>query len=256
MLIDFLNSILPSHHQISDLTFKNTEKLGQTDQDTKAIYDIFCESITGEKLIVELQRTKQDYFKDRTLFYSSFPINEQAQKGEWNYQLQAVYCISILDFCFTDDKEVIHKVQLKDQNNQIFYDKFTLVYFEMPKFDKDENELNTNLDKWLFYIKNLKDLQMIPQVFQGNEVFEQAFKTAQIANMNREEWQNYEYSLKTYRDNLATDRYLIQYGIEQGIEQGEHTKALEIAKNLKLINLPIVDIIKATGLSEEEILQL
>nr|WP_019520601.1 PD-(D/E)XK nuclease family transposase [Moraxella boevrei] len=74
----------------------------------------------------------------------------------------------------------------------------------MPKFDKSENELQTNLDKWLFYIKNLKDLQMIPQVFQGNEVFEQAFKTAQIANMNCEEWQNYEYSLKTYRDNLAT----------------------------------------------------
>lgn len=90
MLIDFLNSILPSHHQISDLTFKNTEKLGQTDQDTKAIYDIFCESITGEKLIVELQRTKQDYFKDRTLFYSSFPIHEQSQKGDWNYELKAV----------------------------------------------------------------------------------------------------------------------------------------------------------------------
>lgn len=91
-------------------------------------------------------------------------------------------------------------------------------------------------------------------------MFEQAFKTAKIANMNREEWQNYEYSLKTYRDNLATDKYLIQYGIEQGIqqgiEQGEYTKALEIAKNLKLINLPIADIVKATGLSKEQITQL
>lgn len=80
-LIDFLNSILPSHHQISDLTFKNTEQLGQTDNDRKAIYDIYCESLTGEKFIVELQRIHQEFFKDRTLYYATFPITEQAKKG-------------------------------------------------------------------------------------------------------------------------------------------------------------------------------
>ncbi|ELA09796.1 hypothetical protein MOMA_05320 [Moraxella macacae 0408225] len=265
-LISFLNSILPDHHQIADLTFKNTEALGETIDDRKAIYDIFCESITGEQFIVELQRTKQAFFKDRTLYYSTFAITEQAKKGkDWHYQLKAVYCISILDFCFNDtNKQVIHKVQLKDQNNQIFYDKLTLIYFEMPKFDKGENELTTNLDKWLFYLKNLKDLQMIPQVFDGNEVFEQAFEQAKIANMNREEWMRYELSLKTYRDNMATQEYAKQVawedglnqGIEQGMEKGIKKGILQTAQKLKNLGLPIQMIIQATGLDKNSIEKL
>lgn len=55
ILVEFLNSILPSHHQIAELIFKNTEQLGQTIEDRKAIYDIYCESTTGERFIVELQ---------------------------------------------------------------------------------------------------------------------------------------------------------------------------------------------------------
>ncbi|RYX85157.1 Rpn family recombination-promoting nuclease/putative transposase, partial [bacterium] len=93
LLIDFLNALLPPQNQIVNLAFKNTEQLGQTDSDRKAIYDIYCENETGEKFIVELQKAKQNYFKERTVFYSTFPIREQAEKGEWNYNLKAVYCI-------------------------------------------------------------------------------------------------------------------------------------------------------------------
>lgn len=138
-LIDFLNSLLPEYHQIADLTLKNSEQMGLTDFDRKAIYDIYCQNEKGEKFIVELQRAKQTYFKDRTLYYSTFPISEQAEQGNWNYQLKAVYCISILDFLFDehkDDKEVIYTIQLKDQNNAVFYDKFTLIYLQMPNLSK------------------------------------------------------------------------------------------------------------------------
>ncbi len=223
LLIDFLNSILPKHHQIADLDFKNTEQLGQTEQERKAIYDIYCQSSTGERFIVELQRAKQDFFKDRSVYYATLPITEQAQKGSWNYELKAVYCVAILDFCFDEhkgDNDVIHTVKLKDQNNDIFYDKLSLIYLEMPKFIKSENQLENNLDKWLFYINNLKDLQMIPTIFTNNQVFEQAFATAKLANLSRDEWQKYQYSLKNYRDNLATDNYLIEQGRQEGIITG------------------------------------
>ena len=89
MLIDFLNSLLPES-KIVDLTFKDKDKLGNTEADRKAIYDIYCENNVGEKIIVELQKAKQNYFKDRTIYYATFPIQEQAEKGEWNYQLKAV----------------------------------------------------------------------------------------------------------------------------------------------------------------------
>ncbi|MET3047695.1 PD-(D/E)XK nuclease family transposase, partial [Flavobacterium covae] len=67
LLIDFLNALLPEYDQIKELSFKNTEQLGQTDLDRKAIYDIYCENEKGEKFIVELQKAKQNYFKERTI---------------------------------------------------------------------------------------------------------------------------------------------------------------------------------------------
>ena len=102
LLIDFLNSLLPEKNQIVNLTFKNNEQLGSSELDRKAIYDIYCENDKGEKFIVELQKAKQNYFKERTIYYSTFPIREQAEKGEWNYNLTAIYCIGILDFTFDD----------------------------------------------------------------------------------------------------------------------------------------------------------
>ena len=202
LLIDFLCSLLPEA-QIVDLSLKDKNQLGRTDEYRKAVYDIYCETLTGEKVIVEMQKAKQKYFKDRTLYYASFPIQEQAQKGEWNYQLSAVYCVGILDFTFDDAqntaKDVLHKVHLKNQHNKIFYDKFQLVYLEMPNFTKKEEELTTRLDQWLYFIKHLEDFQSIPSIFK-DDIFAQAFTKAEIANYNAKELSEYEESLKVYRD--------------------------------------------------------
>ena len=123
MLLDFLNSLLPQQKTITTLTFKNTEQIGQTDTDRKAIYDIYCENEHGEKFIVELQKAKQNYFKERTVYYSTFPIREQAEKGDWNYRLNAVYCIGILDFTFDETAHtlVVRKPELSA------YDDWTII---------------------------------------------------------------------------------------------------------------------------------
>ena len=76
LLIDFLNSLLPES-KIVDLTLKDKERLGKSEGDRKAVYDIYCQNVDGERIIVELQKAKQKYFKDRTIYYSSFPIQEQ-----------------------------------------------------------------------------------------------------------------------------------------------------------------------------------
>lgn len=247
-LIDFLNSLLPEYHQIAD---KNSEQMGLTDFDRKAIYDIYCQNEKGEKFIVELQRAKQTYFKDRTLYYSTFPISEQAEQGNWNYQLKAVYCISILDFLFDehkDDKEVIYAVQLKDQNNAVFYDKFTLIYLQMPNFVKTENELVTQLDKWLFFIKNLEDLQSIPSIFKDS-IIEKAFDKANIANFDRAEASKYRESLKIYWDMTNVIETAVQDGFQQGVETG-------IEKGIQQEKLLTIQNAKAMGLSDEMISQL
>jgi predicted transposase/invertase (TIGR01784 family) len=80
LLIDFLNALLPEKNKIVDLTFKNTEQLGGTEIDRKAIYDIYCENDKGEKFIVELQKAKQNYFKERTIYYPRIHIRPSPLK--------------------------------------------------------------------------------------------------------------------------------------------------------------------------------
>ena len=255
MLIDFLTNLLPESN-IVDLTFKDKDKNGNTEDDRKAVYDIYCENSLGEKIIVELQKVKQNYFKDRTVYYATFPIQDQAEKGNWNYQLKFVYCIGILDFKF-DDKvesgkgEVIHTVQLKDQNNQIFYEKLKFVYLEMPHFVKEQHELETRLDKWLYFIKHLEDFQNIPEIF-NDSIFIQAFEKAEIAKYNADEMYDYQQSLKVFRDNKNTFDYAKETAFDEGLTEG----IIKVAKALKQNGVLMDIIIKTTGLSENEINEL
>lgn len=254
LLLDFLNALLPQHNKIIDLSFKNTEQLGQTEVDRKAIYDIYCENENGEKFIVELQKAKQNYFKERTIYYSTFPIREQAEKGDWNYNLKAVYCVGILDFTFDDYEsepersEVVHTINLKNQNGKIFYDKLTYIYLEMPNFKQAEAELQTRLDKWLYFIKHLEDFQTIPPIFK-DDVFIQALEKAELAKFDQAELDTYENSLKTYRDLKG----VIDTAFEEGKLEGKIEGKLEVAKSAKQMGLSTADIIKLTGLSEREI---
>jgi predicted transposase/invertase (TIGR01784 family) len=250
MLIDFLNALLSQTNKIVDINFKNTEQLGQTDTDRKAIYDIYCENESGEKFIVELQKAKQNYFKERTIYYSTFPIREQAEKGEWNYNLKAIYCIGILDFTFDDyesepeKNDVVHTINLKNQNGKIFYDKLTYIYLEMPNFKKLENELSSRLDKWLFFIRHLEDFQTIPTIF-SDEIFAQAFEKTELAKFGQAELDSYENSLKNYRDLKGV--------IDTAFDHGKMERSKEIAKALKQNGVLIDIIIKSTGLTQEEI---
>ena len=253
LLIDFLNALLPQTNKIVDLNFKNTEQLGQSEADRKAIYDIYCENKNGEKFIVELQKAKQNYFKERTIYYSTFPIREQAEKGEWNYNLKAVYCVGILDFTFDDyesepeKSEVVHTIKLKNQNGKTFYEKLTYIYLEMPNFKQKEEDLKTRLDKWLYFIKYLEDFQTIPTIFK-DEVFTLAFEKAELAKFGQAELDGYENSLKIYRDLKGV--------IDTAFGEGKLEGKLETARSLKKLGVPIETIIQATGLSEDEIEKL
>ena len=255
LLLDFLNALLPTTSQIKDLSFKNTEHLGQTAVDRKSLFDIYCESFSGEKFIVELQKAKQNYFKDRTVYYSTFPIREQAEKGEWNYKLKAVFCIGILDFTFDDYEnepernEVVHTIKLKNQHGKTFYEKLTYVYIEMPNFKKSETALETRLDKWLYFIKNLEDCQSIPSIFKDEVIFEQAFEKAELAKLDSVQSESYESSLKEYRDIKG----YIDTAFDEGKSEGKLEEKLEIAKSLKLAGVASSIISQSTGLSKEEI---
>ena len=223
LLMDFLNEMIRGKEgKIIELKYLNAEQLGRTEFDRKAVYDIYCETDCGEKLIVEMQKAKHNFFVDRTVFYATFPIREQAIKGEWNYELKPVYMIGVLDFTFNDDDDCYYsEVQLMNTGTKtVFYKKLTFINLEMPKFNKEIDQLETHFDKWMYVLKNLPRLQNLPPQLQ-ERVFQKIFQVAEIAKMDKSEMVEYEESLKNYRDLFSVIDTAKKEGIEEGLEKGE-----------------------------------
>lgn len=268
LLIGFLNALFHGTHTITDLTYLNGEQLGIHKEDRRAIFDVYCEAENGEKFIVEMQNVFQQFFKDRSVYYSTFPIREQAQRGEWDYRLEAVYTVGILNFVFDEDKNskdyYHHEVKLMDVNTKkVFYDKLTFIYLELPKFTKTEHELETLFEKWVFVLKNLSRLLERPAALQ-ERVFNRLFEAASIARFTPKQLREYEDSVKAYRDIVnAVNTARIEGreegredGLEEGIAKGERKKQIEIARQMRTDGIPMDAILKYTGLSEQDINEL
>ncbi|WP_375561961.1 Rpn family recombination-promoting nuclease/putative transposase [Bernardetia sp. OM2101] len=263
LLISFLNEVLPQKAQIKTLTYLKSENLGRSAIDRKVVYDLYCENEKGEKFIVELQKAKQKFFKDRTIFYSTFPIQEQAKRGDWNFQLKAIYTVSILDFVWNEeDEESIVKetaMLMSINTNKIFYDKLTYVYIQIPLFDKTESELETLEDKWFYVMKNLQSFPNRPAALQ-ERIFDKVFQTAELAKFNKKERSSYENSLKVYRDIKNSLDYAEEKGekrgLEMGVEMGVEMEKKQIARKLILEELPLELIVKITGLEEKQLQQI
>lgn len=283
-LISFLNALLnlEGEEEIRDVRHLNTEKLPIVESDRKAIYDVYCENNKGEKFIVEMQKASQINFIDRSLYYSSFPIQEQGEKGfiykldgskkGWDYSLRKVYVIGILNFNLDDNPKhteiVTHaKIRFDEYPDELYCDKLEFINVEMPKFKKTEEELDGMLDKWFFAMKNLYHLADRPKALRES-VFKKLFNLAEIAKYQAPELLAYRDSLKDYRDYYNTIEYAeirgraegIAEGIEKGekigIEKGKKQQAIEIARNFKKVGIDINIIAENTGLTLNEIAKL
>lgn len=267
LLISFLNALLSGEEEIKDLTYLNTEHLGEHEEERKAVFDVYCVNEKGERFLVEMQKAEQRFFKDRSVYYSTFPIREQGPKGNWNYELKAVYTIGILNFSFddSDPNYYHHEVKLVDMKTmKVFYDKLTYIYLEMPKFRKTENELENLFEKWLYAISHLPALMERPKALR-EAVFEKFFRVAEIACFTQQERVAYEGSLKNYRDwySIAeTAEYRgwerghsrgLSEGRAEGRAEGRNEEKRLIAENMIKMGMTVDDVCRITGLSMEEV---
>ena len=225
LLIDFLNSLFDGEQVITDVRFLNSEHVGDVYAERKAIFDVYCENEHGEKFIVEMQNAFQQFFKDRSLYYSTYPIREQAPKGmSWDFQLKTVYTIAILNFDLRepafDERDINHDVALMDiKTHRIFSAKLRYKYVEVAKFNKTADELATPYEKWLFVLKNLSRLDKRPASLK-EKIFHKLFDEAQIARFTPKELHEYEDSLKAYRDIQNSIDTALRDGIEKGRADG------------------------------------
>lgn len=258
LLISFLNALFCGKKQeITDVQYLNAEHLGDGYGDRRAVFDVYCQTADGGRFIVEMQKAEQEYFKDRSIYYSTFAIREQAVKGrQWDYHLEDVYTVGVLNFEFPNNEYPAdcyrHEIKLKDvKDNHVFYDKLTFVYLEMPKFTKTENELETMFDKWMFVLRNLGRLFDRPKALQ-DRVFKKLFEQAEIASYNEAERRQYYESQKEYWDYYST----MKTALNKGRAEGRAEERLANARALLANGVPLEVIAKSLNLSDEEVATL
>ena len=257
--LELVNALLQGKEVIKSLTLLPTEQLGDTKDDRRSVFDIYCENEQGDKIIIEMQKADQQWFKDRSVYYSSFPIRQQGEKDQWRFGLKAVYTIGILDFVFDEDKDdqeyYHHVVKLMDvEKKTVFYDKLTHIYLEMPKFQKTEDELVTMTDKWLYALKHLPDLLERPKALQ-DRIFKKFFDVAEIAALSKEEYAKYWESETVYYDNDGAIRTAEAKGLAKGRAEGEAKRAKERLANAKALldnGIPLEVIVKSLHLTDDE----
>ena len=245
LLICFLNSLFDGKQVVKDVSYLNPEHVGDVYTDRRAIFDVYCEGENGEKFIVEMQNAYQAYFKDRSLFYSTFPIREQAALLNFDMNEEAF-----------EKEKIRHSVQLCDTaTHKVFYDKLELIYVEIAKFNKSLEELETLYDKWLYALKNLYKLTQRPKEL-CDKVFDRLFEEAEIAKFTPQELREYEASKIAYRDIKNSVDTAKREGIAEGMEKGMEKKSHEIAKKMLTKGMDEATVMEITGLSAELIQQL
>jgi predicted transposase/invertase (TIGR01784 family) len=258
LLMAFLNEVFRGRKVIVDLVYNKNEHPGDLKDEGAAIFDLLCTGTDGEQFLIEVQRGRQGYFKERALFYTSRLISDQAPKGKrnvWGYNLTEVYLVALLeDFTLEigSGNNYLHDICLCNRDTgEIFYDKLGYTYIELSKFVKKDTDLVTDLDKWLYVLKNMSRMDKIP-VYLRKPIFEKLFNIAEYTNFTKEEKAMYDSSLKYKWDN----KNVLDYAVSTAKAEGKRENSLAIAREMKKDGLPISQIVKFTKLSIEEIEKL
>ena len=263
LLIAFLNDVIGTN--IKNIKYQTTEGLGEYKDERTIIFDILCTTETDEYFIVEMQLGRQTYFRDRILFYASHAIRKQAPKRKyWNYELKAVYVVSILDFItFTEEtakNEIIERVYLyREKAGTRYSNKLNLVFIELPKFDKSVTELTNNTETWLYLLKHTFELNSCPPEITG-KVFKRFLEMAELKHLTTTEMETYERSLKRnyyLRDMANCERMEGRMeGEKKGRMEGRLDGQKQIAVRLLQRKMPIEDVVSLTELTKEQVQEL
>jgi predicted transposase/invertase (TIGR01784 family) len=285
IMIPFLNDILGTD-KIQDIDYRNVEQLGFDAEDRKVYYDLYCHCSDGKDFIVEMQRRSQRYYRERMVFYSTYPIQQQyvdaRRKHEekrpmdpfvFNYKLRPIYIISVTDFALDHkanwpEGKFMSKYRIKeDETGELYCETLNYVFVELPRFKKALKQNSALAEKWAFVFNNLAELKSIPDEL-SEKYFRKLFETAKIVNFTDVEQSSYIEDQKMKYDYENVMEYAVEQAAKQAAEkakakgkaegklEGLAEGKLETAKNLLGMGLSIEQITQATGLSKEKVAAL
>ncbi len=252
LLIDFLNGVLnlTGDKIIEQVDFLNPIQAPKTFGAKQSIVDILCKDARNIRYIVEMQISHVAGFDKRAQYYAAKTYTGQLERGEEYPKLNQVIFLAIADHVLFPDKESYKSDHLILDTSSYEHDlkDFSFTFIELPKFIKQEHELETIEEKWIYFLRHADKDREIPRIFQGTPI-EEAYHTLERYTWSESEMLAYEDAALAIVDVENT----LEVTNQKGIEKGKMEEKIEIARNLLAQKIDNTIIINATGLTLEEI---
>jgi predicted transposase/invertase (TIGR01784 family) len=245
ILLSFLNALIEFDRgrKIKDLIIVDPYNIPMLIGMKDTYVDVKAELDDGSRVIIEMQVLNHEGFEKRILYNAAKNYSMQLQKGEAFTLLNPVIALTLTDFVlFKDNENLINCFKLLEKERFIHYsDDIELIFIELPKFTKTEQQLETVQDQWLYFVKNAGSLEYVPKNLEYE--LAKAFTIANEANMSdaeldlqhrKQAW----IAIQKGSLELALKQGL-QKGIEQGIEQGIAQHRRETVLNAFRAGLPV-----------------
>ncbi|WCL48112.1 Rpn family recombination-promoting nuclease/putative transposase [Leptospira sp. GIMC2001] len=248
LLISLINCILftDRNRVIEELTIINPEIPTSFSKDKRSILDIRAKDREGREFQVEVQVGFQGVFIKRSIFYLAGMIRDQLKEGDGYSELRAVYQINLVDFELFPSVDYFSKYSLKEERNPELRltDDLVIVFIELPKFLKKLEELETELDYWIYLFRNSAKLEEkdMAIVIDKAPNLENAFKILESYSADPEKRKQLEERIKSDRD--------FAYDLAATYERGEFKGKLEDARLMRAEGIELSVILRVTGLSE------
>lgn len=261
---------------ISDLEIRESEHLGESEEDRSVRFDLDCASSDGKKFIVEVQIGSQPHFLERALFYTTFPIQAAARKGKtrrgksenWDYSFPPVFFLGLLAFSFreleghknADPEQFIHSFSLRDnRTGEQMTDRLNFVFLEIERFDKPLEECTGFEEQFLYVMKNLPTFAESPKQWEGDPYFRSILEEAEFARMSREDQERYKKRLK-----MGDYKMMLDYAVKRGHAEGRVEGRVEgqaeekqaIARRMLAKEIPAETVAELTELTESDVQEL
>ena len=244
----------------------HSNELPVTDTKEKAErFDVNCKIDDGSQINLEMQasRMKEDVggehrnLKGKSIYYLCDLHSSQPSKGEKRYdRLARTYQVTFCSYTiFPKRDEYVNSYSVRhDVDNELLSDAVQVVFIELSKLDeviKKPVEEMTDLEKWSIFFQYAQDpdyREIVNKIIQSEEVLTVASELLMSISRNEQERAIFRSRRKfqtDYDSDMATSK---DNGIAEGIQL--------VAKNLLKMNMPIDQIVTATGLRPEEVKDL
>ena len=261
LLTLLLEELIPER-KIASLTYEPQENINPFPGKKDVRVDVECTDADGSRFVVEMQVSPQNWFYERALYYSSFSLMKQMDKGIREYDFPPVYFIGLMNFSLHEGSDrVLFRYSLREETTgERMTDRLHYIFLELPNCRKALSDEATTLDNLCYALSQMEFLEHKPDSL-ASEMFDLLFDSADFSKFTAEERIKYDKDMTTERDRANQLKYAaeqglqqgIQQGLQQGIQKGEHLRAVKVAQELAGMGLPLADIAKATGLGLEEI---